>query len=98
MRGFAHNTVTPNKGKSTPAMESAVCKFFLTAEGCKFGDECKRKLSLGSREHGLHMTFDSLGHPAWFFAPQTLGRVGFGCTKRILEVQFGLTIHSEIIT
>ena len=24
----AANTVTPNKGKSTPAMESAVCKFF----------------------------------------------------------------------
>ena len=39
----AANTVTPTKGKSTPAMESAVCKFFLTAEGCKFGDECKYK-------------------------------------------------------
>ena len=24
-------------------MESSVCKFFLTAEGCKFGDECKYK-------------------------------------------------------
>ena len=24
-------------------MEPAVCKFFLTAEGCKFGDECKYK-------------------------------------------------------
>ena len=40
---MAANTVTPNKGKSTPAMESPVCKFFLTAEGCKFGDECKYK-------------------------------------------------------
>ena len=39
----AANTVTPAKGKSTPAMESSVCKFFLTAEGCKFGDECKYK-------------------------------------------------------
>ena len=27
------------------------------------------KLSLGPREHGLHMTFDSLGHPAWFSCP-----------------------------
>ena len=41
----AANTVTPNKGKSTPAMESAVCKFFLTADGCKFGDGCKYKAS-----------------------------------------------------
>ena len=40
---MAANTVTPNKGKSTPAMESSVCKFFLTADGCKFGDECKYK-------------------------------------------------------
>ena len=37
------NTVTPTKGKPMPAMESAVCKFFLTADGCKFGDECKFK-------------------------------------------------------
>ena len=39
----AANTVTPNKGRNTPAMETAVCKFFLTAEGCKFGEECKYK-------------------------------------------------------
>ena len=31
----AANTVTPNRGENTPAMETAVCKFFLTAEGCK---------------------------------------------------------------
>ena len=37
------NTVTPTKGKSKPAMETAVCKFFLTADGCKFGDDCKYK-------------------------------------------------------
>ena len=57
----AANTVTPNKGKSTPAMESAVCKFFLTAEGCKFGDECKYKhprtngkcLRCGAEGHSL---------------------------------------------
>ena len=39
----AANTVTPTKGRTTPAMEPAVCKFFLTAEGCKFGDECRYK-------------------------------------------------------
>ena len=57
----AANTVTPNKGKSTPAMESAVCKFFLTADGCKFGDECKYKhprtngkcLRCGAEGHSL---------------------------------------------
>ena len=53
--------MTPTKGKSTPAMESAVCKFFLTAEGCKFGDECKYKhprvngkcLRCGAEGHSL---------------------------------------------
>ena len=57
----AANTVTPKKGKSTPAMESAVCKFFLTADGCKFGDECKYKhprtngkcLRCGAEGHSL---------------------------------------------
>ena len=57
----AANTVTPNKGRSTPAMESAVCKFFLPAEGCKFGDECKYKhprtngkcLRCGAEGHSL---------------------------------------------
>ena len=57
----AANTVTPSKGRSTPAMESAVCKFFLTAEGCKFGDECKYKhprtngkcLRCGAEGHSL---------------------------------------------
>ena len=57
----AANTVTPTKGRSTPAMESAVCKFFLTAEGCKFGDECKYKhprtngkcLRCGAEGHSL---------------------------------------------
>ena len=57
----AANTVTPNKGKSTPAMESTVCKFFLTADGCKFGDECKYKhprtngkcLRCGAEGHSL---------------------------------------------
>ena len=57
----AGNTVTPNKGRSTPAMESAVRKFFLTAEGCKFGDECKYKhprtngkcLRCGAEGHSL---------------------------------------------
>ena len=39
----AANTVTPTKGRPTPAMEPAVCRFFLTAEGCKFGDDCKYK-------------------------------------------------------
>ena len=39
----AANTVTPNRGRNTPAMETAVCKFFLTAEGCKFGHERKYK-------------------------------------------------------
>ena len=39
----AANTVTPTKGRNTPAMEPAVCKFFHTAEGCKFGDERKYK-------------------------------------------------------
>ena len=37
------NTVTPNKGRTKLAMEPAVCKFFLTAEGCKFGDDCRYK-------------------------------------------------------
>ena len=57
----AANTVTPTKGRSTPAMESAVCKFFLTAEGCKFGDKCKYKhprtngkcLRCGAEGHSL---------------------------------------------
>ena len=57
----AANTVTPKKGKPTPAMESAVCKFFLTADGCKFGDECKYKhprtngkcLRCGAEGHSL---------------------------------------------
>ena len=57
----AANTVTPTKGRTTPAMESAVCKFFLTAEGCKFGDDCKYKhprtngkcLRCGAEEHSL---------------------------------------------
>ena len=57
----AANTVTHAKGRSTPAMESAVCKFFLTAEGCKFGDECKYKhprtngkcLRCGAEGHSL---------------------------------------------
>ena len=57
----AANTVTPNKGKSKPAMESSVCKFFLTVEGCKFGDECKYKhprtngkcLRCGAEGHSL---------------------------------------------
>ena len=57
----AANTVTPRKGRSTPAMESAVCKLFLTAEGCKFGDECKYKhprtngkcLRCGAEGHSL---------------------------------------------
>ena len=31
------NTGTPAKGRGKPAMESKVCKFFLTADGCKFG-------------------------------------------------------------
>ena len=35
--------MTHTKGRTAPAMESAVCKFFLTAEGCKFGDECRYK-------------------------------------------------------
>ena len=43
------NTVTPTKGRNTPAMEPAVCKFFLTAEGCKFGDECKYKHPIRAR-------------------------------------------------
>ena len=55
------HTVTPTKGRSKPAMEPAVCKFFLTAEGCKFGDECKYKhprttgkcLRCGAEGHSL---------------------------------------------
>ena len=55
------NTVTPTKGKSKPAMETAVCKFFLTADGCKFGDDCKYKhprtngkcLRCGAEGHSL---------------------------------------------
>ena len=55
------NTGIPTKGKSKPAMESAVCKFFLTADGCKFGDECKFKhprtngkcLRCGAEGHSL---------------------------------------------
>ena len=55
------NTGIPTKGKSMPAMESAVCKFFLTADGCKFGDECKFKhprtngkcLRCGAEGHSL---------------------------------------------
>ena len=55
------NTVTPTKGRTTPAMEPAVCKFFLTAEGCKFGDECRYKhprttgkcLRCGAEGHSL---------------------------------------------
>ena len=57
----AANRVAPTKGKSTPAMEPAVCKFFLTAEGCKFGNECKYKhprtngkcLRCGAEGHSL---------------------------------------------
>ena len=37
------NTVTPTKSKTKPSMETAVCKFYLTAEGCKFGDQCRYK-------------------------------------------------------
>ena len=37
------NTGTPAKGRAKPAMESKVCKFFLTADGCKFGDDCHYK-------------------------------------------------------
>ena len=37
------NTGTPAKGRGKPAMESKVCKFFLTADGCKFGDDCHYK-------------------------------------------------------
>ena len=37
------NTVVPTKSKPKSAMDTAVCKFFLTAEGCKFGDECRYK-------------------------------------------------------
>ena len=55
------NTVSTNKGTSTPAVESAVCKLFLTAEGCKFGDERKYKhprtngkcLRCGAEGHSL---------------------------------------------
>ena len=55
------NTVTPTKGKSKPAMETAVCKFFLAADGCKFGDDCKYKhprtngkcLRCGAEGHSL---------------------------------------------
>ena len=55
------NTVTPAKGKSKPAMETAVCKFFLTANGCKFGDDGKYKhprtngkcLRCGAEGHSL---------------------------------------------
>ena len=37
------NTVNPTKGRTKPAMETVACKFYLTAEGCKFGDECRYK-------------------------------------------------------
>ena len=37
------NTVTPAKGRGKPAMESEVSKFFITADGCKFGDDCHYK-------------------------------------------------------
>ena len=39
----AANTVVPAKSGPKSAMDTAVCKFFLTAEGCKFGDECGYK-------------------------------------------------------
>ena len=55
------NTVTPAKGRGKPAMESKVCKFFLTAVGCKFGDDCHYKhprttgkcLRCGAEGHSL---------------------------------------------
>ena len=57
----AANTVTPTRGRTTPAMETAVCKFYLTTEGCKFGDECRYKhprttgkcLRCGAEGHSL---------------------------------------------
>ena len=59
------NTVTPTKGKSKPAMETVVCKFFLTADGCKFGDDCKYRhprtngkcLRCGAEGHSLSSCF-----------------------------------------
>ena len=53
------HTVTPTKGRTTPAMEPAVCKFFLTAEGCKFGDDCKYK---HPRTTGKCLCFGAEGH------------------------------------
>ena len=37
------NTVVPAKSKPKSAMDTAVCKFYLMVEGCKFGDECRYK-------------------------------------------------------
>ena len=69
----AANTVTPTKGRSTPAMEPAVCKFFLTAEGCKFGDECKYKhprttgkcLRCGADGHSLSSCAHTFEEQVW---------------------------------
>ena len=63
------NTGTPAKGRGKPAMESKVCKFFLTADGCKFGDECHYKhprtngkcLRCGAEGHTLSLARDLRG-------------------------------------
>ena len=55
------NTVNPTKGRTKPAMETVACKFYLTAEGCKFGDNCRYKhprtpgrcLRCGAEGHSL---------------------------------------------
>ena len=55
------NTVVPAKSKPKSAMDTAVCKFYLMAEGCKFGDDCRykyprttgKRLRCGAEGHSL---------------------------------------------